>query len=235
MSSIPRLFVEHPLAAGAAVPLTPAQARYLGTVLRRRAGAALRLFNGRDGEWAAELDGGIARLGGRLRAQAGGPALSLVPAVLKRDAMGWLIEKATELGVARIAPVLAARSVPDRVAPERLAAIAQEAAEQCERLDLPVIEAALPLAARLAAWDGTPLLAAVERQAAPSLAAVAARLRPPLALLTGPEGGLSGAELDELGRHPFVTAVALGPRILRAETAAVAGLAILQAACGDLV
>lgn len=236
--SIPRLFTDAPLAEGAEVAATPGQAHYLGSVMRRGPGDGVRLFNGRDGEWRAEIaalrkDRGSFRILDRSRAPAPEPDLRLVVAAVKRDAMDWMVEKATELGVALIQPVFTRRSVVDRVNQDRLAAIAREAAEQCERLTVPQVAPARPLHAVLDGWDGAPLLVGAERQGAAPIAQVAAGLRLPCGWLTGPEGGFEGAELDDLRRHAFVSPVALGPRILRAETAAIAGLAILQALAGD--
>jgi len=143
------------------------------------------------------------------------------------------VEKATELGVAAIHPVLTRRSVADRVNQARLAAIARGATEQCERLSLPVIHTAMPLHAALAAWDGVPLFMAVERAGAPALPQALSGQRLPLGLLIGPEGGFDRAELDAARSYPFVKPIGLGPRILRAETAAVAGLSVLAALAGD--
>ncbi len=222
------------------MPATPAQAHYLGSVLRRAAGDPVAVFNGRDGEWAARIahlrkDRAALVPEHRTRPQAPEPEVRLLVAALKRDAMDWVAEKATELGATLIQPVFTRRSVADRVNTARLAAIAQEAAEQCERLSLPRIPPALPLHAALDAWGGgVPLLLGAERRAGtPPLAQVAQGLRAPFGWLTGPEGGFDRAELDDLLRRPFVAPAALGPRILRAETAAVAGLAVLQALAGD--
>jgi 16S rRNA (uracil1498-N3)-methyltransferase len=143
------------------------------------------------------------------------------------------VEKTTELGVAAIHPVLTRRSVADRVNQARLAAIARGAAEQCERLSLPVIHAAIPLHAALSSWDGTPIFMAAERSGADPLPNALAGQRPPLGLLIGPEGGFDRAELDAARSYPFVKTIGLGPRILRAETAAVAGLSVLAALAGD--
>jgi 16S rRNA (uracil1498-N3)-methyltransferase len=227
----PRLFVDAPLAAGATVAVTPAQAHHLGTVLRRRPGDTVRLFNGADGEFAASIatmrrDRCELVLGARLRPQAAELDLWLAFAPLKRDATDLVAEKATELGAAALLPVITARTVAVRTNPERLAAIATAAAEQCERLTVPRIAPAVTLPALLADWpDGRPLVAAVERQGAPEVPRIAG----PAALLVGPEGGFTGAELDLLRRHAFVVSAGLGPRILRAETAAIVGLALLGA------
>jgi len=236
--SSPRLYSEHALAEGAEVPATPGQAHYLGSVMRRAPGDAVTLFNAASGEWAARIatlrkDRGSFQVERQLRPPAPMPDTRLLLAALKRDAMDWVVEKATELGVASIQPVLTRRCVSERVNTERLSAIAREAAEQCERLSVPAVAPARPLYAVLDAWDGAPLVVAAERSGAPPLAGLAAALRPPWALLIGPEGGFERAELDDLARRPFVTRVTLGPRILRAETAAVAGLALLQALAGD--
>ncbi len=240
MSTPPRLFLDADLAEGGAeLPAAPGQGHYLGTVLRRAAGDPVRLFNGRDGEWQARIatlrrDRAGFIVERRLRPPAPEPDIRLVVAAIKRDAMDWLAGKATELGVASIQPVFTRRTVADRVNTARLAAIAREAAEQCERLTVPRIAGAAPLHAVLDAWDrAVPLLAGDERRTAPPLARAAAGLRPPWGWLVGPEGGFEAAELDDLHRRPFVSTATLGPRILRAETAAVAGLAALQALAGD--
>ncbi len=165
----------------------------------------------------------------RAQIPASGPVLLI--AALKRDAMEWVVEKATELGARAIRPVLTTRAVPDRVNRARLSLIAREAAEQCERLDVPEIADAQPLHNALSGWDGTPLVVAAERRRAVPLAALPPGPMP--ALMVGPEGGFTGPELDALARHPFVAMASLGPRILRAETAAVSALAVMQAIRGD--
>jgi len=226
-----RLFVEAPLAAGAEVVASTGQAHYLGAVMRRAAGDALRLFNGRDGEFAARIAAlrrGHASLAveRQLRPQAPEPDLWLVFALLKRDATDLLVQKATELGAGALHPIFTERTNAARVNVARLTAIAIEAAEQSERLTVPMIHPPRRLADLLATWpEGRPLFAAVERSAAPAIAPTAG----PAGLLIGPEGGFTKAELDALARHPSVAPVSLGPRILRAETAAIAGLALLQA------
>lgn len=236
--STPRLFLDDALAEGAEVSGTAAQAHHLGTVLRRAAGDPVAVFNARDGEYAARIahlrkDRCAFVLEARLRAPAPEPDLRLMVAALKRDALDWVVEKATELGVSAIHPVTTRRTVVDRVNVERLAAIARGAAEQCERLSVPAIAAPRPLHAALDAWDGAPLLVAAERRGATPIRAAAATRHLPCGWLVGPEGGFDPAELDDVCRRAFVTPVALGPRILRAETAAVAGLAVLQALAGD--
>lgn len=235
MSGSIRLFVPASLAAGATVQASAAQAHYLGTVMRRGPGDAVRLFNGRDGEWAAHLaalrrNEGSLVVDAKLRPQEAEPDIWLGFALLKRDATDLVVRQATELGVAAIWPVLTARTNVQRVNLDRLHAIAIEAAEQSERLTVPAIHAPRPLAALLDAWPvARPLIVAAERIQAPAIAACPG----PVALLIGPEGGFTPVELDVLRVHPLVRLASLGPLILRAETAATAGLARLQGAgCG---
>jgi 16S rRNA (uracil1498-N3)-methyltransferase len=225
-----RLFVTAPLAAGAQIAATAAQAHHLGVVMRRVIGDPVVLFNGSDGEWAARivaLHRGAASFVAdeMLRPQAPEPDLWLAFALLKRDATDLVVQKATELGVAALHPVLTARTNAQRVNLARFHAIATEAAEQSERLTVPAIHEPRPLAVLLQTWPaGRRLVVAAERTAAPPIVPS----QQPAALLIGPEGGFAPAELDALRRHPLVTLMSLGPRILRAETAAIAGLARLQ-------
>ncbi|HEY1931722.1 MAG TPA: 16S rRNA (uracil(1498)-N(3))-methyltransferase [Acetobacteraceae bacterium] len=231
MTTIPRLFVTAPLTLGARVAGSGMQAHYLGRVVRRDAGSLVHLFNGRDGEWAARI--ATLRRGeaeftveSQLRPQAPEADIWLAFALLKRDATDLVIQKATELGAAALLPVITEHTNTGRLNDSRLAAIAIEAAEQCERLTIPALHPATKLADLLATWPAERrLFSAIEREAAP-------HLRPaqsPAALLIGPEGGFTPAEVEALRRHPLVTPVSLGPRILRAETACLAGLALLQA------
>lgn len=218
------------LQPGEEVAGTPGQAHYLGTVMRRGMGDAVLLFNGTDGEWRARItalrrDRVTLALEEPTRLQTPEPDVWLVFAPLKRHATELVVEKATELGVAALVPVITERTNTPRLNLERLAAIAIEAAEQSERLTVPRVEPPEPLSALLADWPaGRPLVVAMERWEAPP--------PPPMldaaALLVGPEGGFTGAELDTLRRCPFVVPASLGPRVLRAETAAIAGLALLQ-------
>lgn len=229
-----RLFVPDALFQGARVAPSAAQAHYLGGVMRRTAGDAVLLFNGRDGEFHARItalrrDRAELVVEQQSRAQAADADLWLAFAVLKRDATDLVVQKATELGVSRLLPVFSERSNAGRVNLARLQAIAIEAAEQSERLTVPELAAPARLGAMLADWPlGRPLFAAIERQAAPAIPP----MHGPCALLVGPEGGFAPAEVELLRRHPFLQAVHLGPRVLRAETAAIAGLALLQAGVG---
>ena len=224
-----RLFVDAPLARSDIVPLSRGQAHYLARVMRRAVGDPVILFNGRDGEWAARIvalgrDRADVELASQTRAQAPDSDVWLLFAPLKRDATELVVEKATELGASAIRPVLTARTNFPRLNLDRLRAIATEAAEQCERLTVPDIAVPVPLHEALAAWPaGRKLIAAMEREPAPGIARPAG----PAALLVGPEGGLTPAELDVLRRTAFIVPGSLGPRILRAETAAIAGLALL--------
>jgi 16S rRNA (uracil1498-N3)-methyltransferase len=238
--TVTRLYSEAALGAGAAVALDAAQSHYLRNVLRLGPGARLTLFNGRDGEWWGEIaelgkQTGTVRLAERRRAPHAEPDLWLVFAPLKRARIDYLVEKATELGVAALLPAMTERTVVERLNLERLRAHAREAAEQTERLTVPAIRAPAPLRNILAGWPAERrLLACVESGEAPSIAAQLAQERAgPWAVLIGPEGGFSDSELDALRKLPFVCAVGLGPRVLRADTAAIAALAVLQAILGD--
>jgi 16S rRNA (uracil1498-N3)-methyltransferase len=225
-----RLHVAPALSEGSVIAATAAQAHYLGTVMRRGPGDRVLLFNGRDGEFGARIetigrDRAGLRVECRTRIQAAEPDLWLAFALLKRDATDLVVQKATELGVAALLPVITERGNTHRMNTDRLTAIAIEASEQSERLTVPELHPPRALAVLLSGWPGERrLFAAIERSRAPRVAASPG----PSALLVGPEGGFTPAELDALRAHPFVTPVSLGPRILRADTACIAGLALLQ-------
>jgi 16S rRNA (uracil1498-N3)-methyltransferase len=229
-----RLFIEGALRGGEFIQVHDAQAHYLTSVMRLEAGDTLRVFNGVDGEWRVRVGNAGKRQVSLLvqeqtGAQVAAPDCWLCFALLKRTKTDLVVEKATELGVSRILPVVTARTQGDHVNLGRLRAIAIEAAEQCERLAVPEIAAPVPLAALLRGWPGgRKLFMADERRDAP----VARFTAGPAALLVGPEGGFTDAEVAAIGADQNVTRVSLGARILRAETAAIAGLALLLA--GDL-
>jgi 16S rRNA (uracil1498-N3)-methyltransferase len=235
-----RLFVEAELAEGRNVACSAEQANYLENVLRLKAGDAILVFNGRDGEWRAELAGsgrrGVAlAVGGKVREQEGGPDIDYLFAPLKRARLDYMVQKATEMGVARLRPVITRRTVAERVNLERMRANAIEAAEQCGILRIPEVAAPVKLEAALAGWDAGRRLVFCDEGAEESCPVTAlVRIAPgPLALLVGPEGGFEKAERELLASKPFVTRISLGPRILRADTAAVAALALLNAVLGD--
>ena len=237
-----RLWVAGDLAAGAPTMLDGDQAHYLRAVMRRAIGDELLVFNGRDGEWLARI-AALSKSAGQLapirqtRAQAQGIDLQLVFAPIKRARMEILIEKAVELGASALVPVITRRTIVSRLNLERLSAHAREAAEQTERLDVPALSAPRSLEAVLGDWNPSRrLLFCDETGDAPSLATVlqGVELCPESwAVLIGPEGGFDPAELDLIRGFPFATRVSLGPRVLRADTAALAALAVFQALRGD--
>jgi 16S rRNA (uracil1498-N3)-methyltransferase len=242
---IPRLFIEQPLAAGAIVAADDRVLHYLRNVMRRGPGDALVLFNGRDGEFEAEiasLDKRKAeiRVTRLRRAQDTVPDIVLCFAPLKKDAIDFLVEKATELGVAAFQPVMTRRTAASRLNLERLQANAVEAAEQSERLTVPNVRTPMSFDALVSSWDPTRhiILCAEAGPALPiadGLKALTFDVSPPnaWAIFCGPEGGFHVSELDRLRNLPFVTPVGLGPRILRADTAALTALAVFQAILGD--
>ena len=242
--SVTRLFVEAGLSPGAEVPLSEAQAHHLRNVMRRPEGAKLLLFNGRDGEWqgALSLQGkkaASARIGDRTREQAAEPDLWLCFAPVKRARIDLIAEKATELGVSVLQPVLTQHTMVERVNVDRLEANAVEAAEQTERLTVPTVHAPVELMKLLSDWPaGRRLLMCDETGGGPPIAEVLSALdrearSAPWAVLIGPEGGFSETELMSVRRMKDVTSVGLGPRILRADTAALAALSVWQAIVGD--
>ena len=227
-TTLPRLFVAGSLRDETPVELTEAQGHYLGSVLRRADGALVRVFNGLDGEWLARLASAKRRavltLEQRLRDQTPEPGPWLLFAQLKRDATDLVVRQAVELGASRILPAITERTNAARVNQDRLRAIAIEAAEQSERLTVPPIEGPARLDSILTAWPpDRRLYAAFERTGETPFTAGPE----PAALLVGPEGGFTPRERDWLCRFPFVVPLSLGPFVLRAETAAAAGLALL--------
>ncbi len=234
-SSLPRLFVEEILAEGRSLTLEGPQANYLAAVMRLRVGDRVKLFDDRTGEWLAELtDVGKKRvtltIGERLRERETVPDLWLLFAPIKRGRIDWLVEKATELGVARLVPVLTRRTVVDRLNLDRLRAHAIEAAEQCERTALSEFAEPEKLEAVLANWPKNRTLFFADEQGGEPLAQIAAMSA---AILIGPEGGFTDEERETIRALPAATPVSLGPRILRADTAALAAVSIWMGAAGD--
>ncbi|MBN8910941.1 MAG: 16S rRNA (uracil(1498)-N(3))-methyltransferase [Rhizobiales bacterium] len=235
-----RLFVEPSLTEGARVSCTPEQASYLRSVLRLGDGDEILIFNGRDGEWNARLiaegkRGAALEVVSRTRTQTGGPDLHYLFAPLKRARLDYMVQKATEMGASRLMPVITRHTVAERVNIERMRANVIEAAEQCGILRVPEVAEPLKLTAVLQGWDAERTLIFCDEgaeQASP-LAALAVLKPGPLAVLVGPEGGFSADERDLIRRTPATIALSLGPRIMRADTAAVAALALVNAALGD--
>ncbi len=234
-----RLHVPSPLTADAAVLPTLDQSRYLTQVMRLKLGDSLLVFNGRDGEWRcviAEIlkKGVVLRAAEQVRAQAMGPDVELLIAVVKKSALEFAVEKATELGARRVGLVVTQRTQVQHVRMDRLDAIAIEAAEQTGRLDVPMIDEPVKLTDLLDGFEGgRRLMFCDETGGAPVMGALAEAGTAPWAVLIGPEGGFSPEERERLRALPFTTAVSLGPRILRADTAAVAALTLWQAGLGD--
>ena len=234
-----RLHIPQPLSAGAALAPTLDQSRYLTQVMRLKAGDPLLVFNGSDGEWRCVIaealkKGVILRAEEKVREQVTPPDVHLLIATVKKSALEFAVEKATELGAARIGLVTTARTQPQHLRMDRLEAIAEESAEQTGRLDVPAVEAPRKLADVLDGWDaGRRLMFCDETGGAPALKALAAAGGGAWAILIGPEGGFSPEERERLRALPFTTAVSLGPRVLRADTAATTALTLWQAAVGD--
>lgn len=250
----PRLYIDAPLDVGAAAPLSAEQAHYLKNVLRREIGGEVRLFNGCDGEVAAEIaelkkKGGLAAVKEKIREQENEPDLILYFAPVKRGPLEHIIQKATEIGVARFSPVITERTVAPKLNAARLQAIAIEAAEQCGRLTVPEISEPVKLTKLLQDWpadrrlvfcdeagdDQTQEWGGREGRAGPMLEALKTNdsNAERWAILTGPEGGFAPGERAMLRDKNFVTPATLGPRILRADTAVLAALILWQAALGD--
>ena len=234
--SLPRLFVRVPLAEDARIDLDQGQANYLGNVMRLGEGAEVLLFDGSSGEWLGRVaEAGRKRMTlvveRRTREAETIPDVWLAFAPVKRTQTDWLVEKATELGAARLIPVITQRTIVERVKTDRLESIAIEAAEQCGRTVLPKIEEPLALSQFLGQRDAArPLYFADENGGE----AVATAFKPgPATILTGPEGGFTDQERELIRSAQNAVPVSLGPRILRAETAALAGLAAYMAVAGD--
>jgi 16S rRNA (uracil1498-N3)-methyltransferase len=233
-----RLFVPDPLAEGGRLALADGQARYLTTVMRRRVGEALAIFNGRDGEWRAVIAeagkrGCTLAVETRLRPQTIGADLDLVVALVKRARLETIVEKAAELGARRVRLVITQHTNADHTNVERLTAIAIEASEQTGRLDAPKILPPERLGAVLDGWESGRTLVFCDEGGAAAPMLHAPLGEGPAGILIGPEGGFSEDERSRLRSSPFVVPAGLGPRILRADTAAIAALAIWQSLAGD--
>ena len=236
--SAPRLFVAAPLAKGDAVSIEGNQAHYLAKVMRVSAGDIVILCDDITGEWAAH----VLSVGKRevvlepaelLRAREQVPDLELCAALLKKDRFDIVLEKATELGVRSVRPVLARRCVADRLNPERARAVVTEAAEQCARTALPRLASPVRLESLLDDWPAERALFFADEQGGEPAAAAFGSSAGPAALLIGPEGGFDDAERAAIRALPQARAISLGPRILRGETAAIAALSLWMGTVGD--
>ncbi len=236
--SAPRLFVSEPLAQGSRVTIEGQQAHYLAKVMRVAVGDAVILCDDATGEWSAR----VVTIGKRdvtliaeimTRPREEVPDLWLCAALLKKDRFDLVLEKATELGIRCIRPLLTRRCVADRLNPERARTIVIEAAEQCARTALPEVAEMLKLDALLHDWPADRALFFADETGGEAAAATFAAHRGPAALLIGPEGGFDEAERAMIRASPFVHAITLGPRILRGETAAIAAIALWMGTAGD--
>lgn len=236
--SAPRLFIDHALAEGEAVRIEGQQAHYLTRVMRLDEGDAVILCDDRTGEWAARASAiGKRELTlipvERLRGREEVPDFTLCAALLKKPNFDLVLEKATELGVRRIQPIITRRCVADSLNPERARTIITEAAEQCARTALPELAEPSKLDGLLRQWDeGRTLFFADELGGAPAAEAFAAA-QGPAALLIGPEGGFDDMEREQIRALPQACPISLGPRILRGETASLAGIALWMGSAGD--
>ena len=237
---IPRLYCDQPLGVTLAVALDTDQSRYLVKVMRLKPGGQVRLFNGLNGEWLCSIDQAsgkscVVSCAEQLAEPGVLPDIDYLFAPLKSARLDYMAQKATEMGARRLRPVITEHTVVRKVNIERIAANAREAAEQCNMVCLPEVCPAEKLDAVLSSWDPVRRLIFCD-EAAPQvdpLKALSAIEPGPLALLIGPEGGFSPAEQAVLRGLPFVTPISLGPRVMRADTAAVAAMAIVQAVLGD--
>lgn len=235
-----RLYVESGLSSGQRVVLSEDQAHYLLHVLRLATGTALLVFNGRDGEWRAEISD-VKKRSATLeiiecvRPQSAGANIDYLFAPLKRARLDYMVQKAVEMGVSRLRPVITHRTIAERINLDRMRANVIEAAEQCGVLNVPEVQEPIRLDKAINAWDDGRALVFCDESAATvaPLATLDALSHGPLAVLIGPEGGFDPFERDLLLSRPFVTAIWLGPRIMRADTAAVAALTLVNATRGD--
>ena len=233
--STPRLFVDEALAEGRELRIEGGQAHYLLHVMRLKEGAPVKLFDDRTGEYLATVTATgkrdvVLTIEGKLRDREAAPDLWLCQALIKKDRLDWVAEKSCELGIERFVPVLTQRCVADKLKEDRLRSQMIEAAEQCERAALPEIADLSKLDALLRGWpEDRTLLFCDERGGAPLAEVLRAGRHTKSAILIGPEGGFSDEENAAIGAHPHAIPVSLGPNILRADTAAVAAIAIWMA------
>ena len=238
--SAPRLFVDEPLTEGADVRVEGNQAHYLGKVMRIAQGDTVILCDNKTGEWAAEVvEAGkrhvLLKPQQHLRPREEVPDFWLCAALLKKDRFDMVLEKATELGVDRIQPVVTSRCVADKLNPERANTIVTEAAEQCARTAFPDVGEPQKLDALLRDWPQERILFFADEEGGEAAADAFCYADGPAALLTGPEGGFTDQERAAIRAHPAARAISLGPRILRGETAALAGIAVWMAEAGDWI
>ena len=236
--TLTRLYVAEALAEGGQMSLLEKQVHYLGNVLRKKEGDVIRVFNGRDGEWSAHIltltkKHGDLSLLEEIRAPHKCPDITLCFAPIRKHRTNFIIEKATELGVRTLQPVITARTQLPKFNVKKALLQAIEAAEQTERLDIPQIAMPQKLSDMIESWDNRMLIFADEAgDAFPALNALGT-LKGPAAILIGPEGGFTPQEREQLRSQSFVKPVSLGPRILRADTAALSLLTLWQAVQGD--
>lgn len=237
-NSAPRLFIDQPIADGMELRIEGGQAHYLLSVMRLKAGGAVKLFDDRTGEWLGEVTATgkrdlIVRIAAKLREREAVPDLWLCVAPIKRGRIDWVAEKASELGVARLVPVLTRRAVVDKLNGDRLRAHMIEAAEQCERTALPELADMVSLDALLRDWPADRALFFADEEGGTPLPEAVRAHSGPAAILIGPEGGFHPDERAAIRARAAAVPVSLGPRILRAETAALAATAVWMAVAGD--
>ena len=239
-----RLFVETSLSSEAKFALSREQSHYLANVMRKKAGATVLLFNGRDGEWEASIETVTKRevvlsVGNQTKPQTSEPDLWLAFAPIKKARLDFIAQKATELGVSHMVPVMTRRTIVDRVKTDRMVANAIEAAEQCERLTVPSVGDVSKLEQILNSWpeDRHLMFCDEDLSGKPAHSALAEKTSKgdpaPWGILIGPEGGFDEIEREMIRNHPNCVTVSLGPRVLRADTAAMAAISLWQSALGD--
>ncbi len=236
--STPRLFVDERLSAGQSIEISGASAHYLLSVMRLKIGASVKLFDNQTGEYLAIITQAGKRdlllsVGNKMRGREAAPDLWLCQALVKKDRMDWIAEKACELGISRFVPVLTARCVVDKVKEDRLRAQMIEAAEQCERTALPEIGTLSKIDALLRDWPKERTLYFCDERGGAPVGNALKTAAGPAAILIGPEGGFTDQENAAIRAHPSAIAISLGPRILRADTAAVAAISVWMATQGD--